>query len=57
MPDRDVFIISAVRTPIGAGKPGGALQPFPPVELAAAVLKEAVLRAEIRRGVAAVFGG
>lgn len=47
MPERDVFIISAVRTAIGAGKPGGALHPFQPVELAAVVLKEAVRRAEI----------
>ncbi len=47
MSERDVFIISAVRSPIGAGKPGGALHSFQPVELAAAVLKEAVRRAEI----------
>jgi acetyl-CoA acetyltransferase family protein len=47
MPDRDVFIISAVRTPIGAGKSNGALHAFQPVELAAAVLKEAVHRAGI----------
>ena len=47
MPERDVFIISAVRTAIGAGKPGGALHAFQPVELAAAVLKEAARRAEI----------
>ncbi len=43
----DVFIISAVRTAIGIGKPNGALQPFQPVELAAAVIREALRRAEI----------
>jgi len=55
VPDRDVFIISAVRTPIGLGRPAdakrgrpaGALYPFQPVDLAAAVLKEAVRRAGI----------
>lgn len=55
MPDHDVFIISAVRTPIGVGSPGdaergkpaGALYPFQPVDLASAVLKEAVRRAGI----------
>ncbi len=43
----EAFIISAVRTPIGKGKPSGALYPFQPVELAAAVLNEAVRRAGI----------
>ena len=47
MPDREVFIISAVRTAIGAGKQTGALHAFQPVELAAAVLKEVVRRAGI----------
>lgn len=47
MTERDVFIISAVRTAIGAGKPGGALNTFKPVELAALVLNEAVRRAGI----------
>ena len=46
----EAFIISAVRTPIGVGKPGGALQPFAPVELAALVIQEAVRRAEIDPG-------
>ena len=45
--DSDVFIVSAVRTPIGVGKASGALYPFQPVELAAAVLQEAVRRAGI----------
>ena len=43
----EAFIISAVRTPIGKGKPSGALYPFQPVELAAAVLNEAVRRAGV----------
>lgn len=47
MPSSDVFIISAVRTAIGLGKPGGALFHYQPVELAAAVMREAVRRAEI----------
>ncbi len=47
MSDSDVFIVSAVRTAIGVGKPGGALHPFQPVELAAKVMAEAVRRAGI----------
>ena len=43
----EAFILSAVRTPIGKGKPGGALYPFQPVELAAAALTEAVRRAGV----------
>lgn len=46
----DVFIISAVRTAIGIGKPSGALHAFQPVELAAAVLGEAVRRAAVEPG-------
>lgn len=40
----EVFVISAVRTPIGIGKPNGALFPFAPIDLTAAVLKEVVKR-------------
>ncbi|MFZ5920682.1 MAG: thiolase family protein [Chloroflexota bacterium] len=47
MSDRDVFIVSAVRTAIGVGKPGGALQPFHPVDLTALVMQEAVRRSGI----------
>jgi acetyl-CoA acyltransferase len=55
MSDSDVFILSAVRTAVGVGrpadpaqgKPGGALYPFQPVELASLVLKEAVQRAGV----------
>jgi|MudIll2142460700_1097286.scaffolds.fasta_scaffold37207_3 acetyl-CoA acetyltransferase family protein len=42
----DAYLVSAVRTPIGIGKPeSGALWPYQPVDLAAAVLSEAALRA------------
>ncbi len=44
----EAFIISAVRTAVGKGKPNGALSPFLPVELAAAVLTEAVQRAGVQ---------
>ena len=50
MEERDVFIVSAVRTAIGVGKPGGALYPFLPVDLAAMVMREAVCRAGIEMG-------
>jgi len=42
---RDVFIVSAVRTPIG--RFGGSLQPFSSSELAGLVVKEAVSRAKV----------
>ena len=44
----DAFIISAVRAPIGIGKPEkGALYPVTPVNLTAHVLKQAVQRAGV----------
>ena len=43
----EVYIISAVRTAIGAGKANGALQPFTPVDLAARVLRAVVERAGV----------
>ncbi len=43
----EAFIISAVRTPVGQGKPTGALVSLSPVELTALVLQEAVKRAGI----------
>ncbi len=43
----EAFIIAAVRTPVGVGKPGGALSPFAPVDLTAAVLQAVVERAGI----------
>ncbi|MGD8403831.1 MAG: thiolase family protein [Anaerolineales bacterium] len=48
MGERDVFIVSAVRTALGIGKPGGALYEFLPVNLTAAVMKEAVQRAGVQ---------
>ena len=50
MPASDVFIVSAVRTAIGIGKPNGALFHYQPVELAAAVMRETARRAEIEPG-------
>jgi len=47
MEERDVFIISAVRTALGVGKPGGALYEFLPVDLTAIVMREAVQRAGV----------
>jgi acetyl-CoA acyltransferase len=43
----EAFIISAVRTPIGSGKPTGSLTSLSPVDLTALVLQEAVRRAGI----------
>jgi acetyl-CoA acetyltransferase family protein len=48
MEERDVFIVSAVRTAMGVGKPGGALYEFLPVDLAAMVMAEAVKRAGVK---------
>ncbi|PKN95533.1 MAG: acetyl-CoA C-acyltransferase [Chloroflexi bacterium HGW-Chloroflexi-6] len=50
MPASDVFIVSAVRTAIGIGKPNGALFHYQPVELAAAIMREAVSRASLEMG-------
>jgi acetyl-CoA acyltransferase len=46
----DAFIISAVRTPIGIGKPTGALASIAPVDLAALVIKEVGCRAGVNPG-------
>ena len=43
----EVFIISAVRTPVGLGKPTGALANLTPVDLTAMILQETVKRASI----------
>jgi acetyl-CoA acyltransferase len=43
----EAFIISAVRTPVGQGKPTGALVSLSPTELTALVIQEAVKRAGI----------
>ena len=44
----DVFVLSAVRTPIG--KYGGGLAAVPPCDLAADVVREAVSRAGVEPG-------
>lgn len=43
----EAFIITAVRTPIGVGKPTGWLAPVQPVDIGAQVMREAVYRAGI----------
>ena len=55
-PDRNVFVLSAVRTAIG--KYGGGLAPGGPCDLAATVVREAVRRAGVAPGDVghAVFG-
>lgn len=40
----EAYIISAVRTPVGSGKPQGALSPVAPVDLTALVMAEALRR-------------
>ena len=47
MDNREVFIVSAVRTAIGIGKPGGGLHHYHPVDLSALVMAESVKRAKI----------
>lgn len=44
---RDTYIVEAVRTPIGRGRPDGALAPVHPVDLMARVLSEVVDRADV----------
>jgi acetyl-CoA acyltransferase len=44
----EVYLLSAVRTPIGVGKPGGSLSPIAPVDLTSLVINEAIRRAGIR---------
>lgn len=46
----EAFIISAVRTPVGLGKPTGALVSLSPVDLTALVLQEVVKRAGLEPG-------
>jgi len=38
----ETFIISAVRTPVGIGKPTGALASMTPINLSALVLQESL---------------
>ncbi len=47
----EAYVVSAVRTPVGVGKPGrGALSGLPPLDLAAPVLQEAARRAGVAPG-------
>jgi acetyl-CoA acyltransferase len=46
----EVFIVSAVRTPVGVGKQHGALFPITPVNLTAAVLNEVIRRVGVESG-------
>lgn len=46
----EAYIISAVRTPVGLGKAGGALFDFAPVDLGALILNAAVSRAGVGPG-------
>jgi acetyl-CoA acetyltransferase family protein len=46
----EVFIISAVRTPVGLGKPTGILSSLSPADLTSFVLQEAVKRAGVEPG-------
>lgn len=43
----EVYILSAVRSPVGIGKPGGALSPLTPIDLTAMLLQEAARRAGV----------
>ena len=55
---RDAVIVEAVRTPIGKGKPGGALHGVHPVELLAGTIRELIERTGIEPGlVDDVIGG
>lgn len=47
MMDTEVYIISAVRTAVGVGKPGGALAPVMPVNLSASIMQETLKRADL----------
>jgi acetyl-CoA acetyltransferase family protein len=47
---RDAYIVEACRTPIGRGKPDGALAPVHPVKLLAHVLSAVCSRAGIEKG-------
>jgi acetyl-CoA acetyltransferase family protein len=46
----EVYILSTVRTPVGIGKPTGALASLAPVDLAAMVIKEAACRGGVDFG-------
>ncbi|MBN1537476.1 MAG: thiolase family protein [Anaerolineales bacterium] len=43
----EVYIVSAVRSPVGVGKPTGSLAPLTPINITAMMLQEAIHRAGI----------
>lgn len=43
----EVYILSAVRSPVGIGKPSGSLYPVAPVDPTARVMQEALRRAQV----------
>lgn len=47
---RDTFIVEAVRTPLGKGRQGGALESAHPVDLLGLILTEVVKRAGVDKG-------
>ena len=49
MSSRDVILVDAVRTPIGRGKPGGALSHIHPVDLLARTLGALIERTGISK--------
>ena len=46
-PMSEAFIISAIRSPVGIGKPTGALAPITPINLTALIMQEALIRAQV----------
>ena len=44
----EAYILTAIRTPIGVGKPGGKLSSFTPIDLGAMVLSAVVEQAGIK---------
>ena len=46
-PMSEAFIISAIRSPVGIGKPTGALAPITPINLTALIMQEALIRAQM----------
>lgn len=44
----ETYILSAVRSPVGVGKPNGALFPVTPINLTSEVINEAIRRAKVK---------
>lgn len=49
-PPRDALIVSAVRTPVGRGRAGGALSGVHPIDLSAGVMRAAIERGGVEPG-------